>query len=119
MIKLIGLTFLAINLTGCVVADMDSSNYDFVPYIKTIQKSDSLGHTDPVQRKKDIYSCGVSKNIDPDSEQWSRSYIPPGETIEEHRKRISRIEDCLEQKGYVLLDFRKCGPLKAPTGLCN
>lgn len=117
--KALILPLIIFNLAGCVVADMDSSNYDFVPYVKTIQKTNSFGHTDPVQRKKDIYSCGVSKNINPDSDLWSRSYIPPGETVEEHLKHIAQTENCLKQKGYILLDFRQCGPLKAPTGLCN
>lgn len=43
-------------LNGCVVADMDSSNYTSVPYVKTFQKADTIGHTDQAQRKRDLYA---------------------------------------------------------------
>ncbi len=34
-----------ISLTGCVVADMDSSNYDYFPYVQTFQNPQTMGHT--------------------------------------------------------------------------
>lgn len=104
-------------LTGCVVADLDSSNFRHLPYAHTIQKPGQLGHTDVAQRTRDLYSCGLDKNIAPDD--FSRGSMLPGETLEEHKKRISKLESCMESKGYILQDFDKCGPLKAPTGKCN
>lgn len=50
-----------IGLTGCVVADMDSSNYDFFPYVQTFQKPQTMGHTDVQKRREDLYECGVDK----------------------------------------------------------
>ncbi|WP_318364510.1 hypothetical protein [Enterobacter sp.] len=108
---------LALTLTGCVVADLDSSNFRHPPYAHTIQKPGQLGHTDVAQRTKDLYSCGLDKNIAPDD--FSRNQLRPGETSEEHTKRIGKLESCMQSKGYILQDFDKCGPLKAPTGKCN
>lgn len=116
MKRIVGI-FCAMNLTGCVVANMDSSNYTSVPYVKTFQKKGALGHTDTIQRKNDLYSCGLSKKINP--EQWVRNYTPPGISESEHDKQVAKIESCMERKGYTLLSFSQCGPLKAPTGLCN
>lgn len=104
-------------LIGCVVSNSDSSDYDYVPYIQTFQKIDSIGHTDTVQRKYDLHNCGLSEKINPD--QWVRNYTLPEMSEAEHDKQISEIESCMKHKRYVLLDFRRCGPLKAPTGLCN
>ncbi|SFR16716.1 MULTISPECIES: hypothetical protein [unclassified Enterobacter] len=106
-------------LTGCVVADMDSTNYTSFPYVQTIQKKGQLGHTDIQQRKKDLHACGLSKNIDPEVGPFNRNQFAPGETLEQHKKRINKLESCMKSKGYVLLDFGECGPLKAPTGKCN
>ena len=104
-------------LTGCVVGDMDTSNYTSFPYAHTIQKPGQLGHTDVAQRTQDLYSCGLDKNIPPD--EFSRNYVHPGESLEQHKNRIEKIESCMQSKGYVLLDYGDCGPLKAPTGKCN
>lgn len=104
-------------LTGCVVADLDSSNFRHPPNAHTIQKPGQLGHADVAQRTRDLYSCGLDKNIAPDD--FSRNQLRPGETSEGHTKRTSRLESCMQSKGYILQDFDKCGPLKAPTGKCN
>lgn len=117
--RLLALCAAAFSLTGCVVADMDSTNYQFPPYIQTIQKQNQQGHTDPAQRKGDLYRCGLDRSINPDSSSWRRNQLEPGETMDEHDARISRLESCMKQKGYVLLDPGSCGPLKAPTGRCN
>ncbi|WP_449555875.1 hypothetical protein [Huaxiibacter chinensis] len=109
----------ALNLTGCVVADMDSTNYEFVPYVQTIQKEGQFGHTDTAQRKQDLYQCGLDKNIDPDHQPFNRNQLVGGESMAQHDKRIAHLESCMKSKGYVLLDFSQCGPLKAPTGMCN
>lgn len=106
-------------LTGCVVADMDSTNYEYVPYIQTIQKAGTVGHTDREQRKRDLYACGVGPNAALDSEDWGLNGGPPGTTATQVRERKDKIESCMKSKGYVLFDFAECGPLKALTGLCN
>jgi len=33
--------------------------------------------------------------------------------------RVEKVEACMQDKGYVVLGFDECGPLKAPTGKCN
>lgn len=111
-----GIIFL---LSGCVVADMDSTNHTAVPYSWTFQKPATLGHTDRVQRKTDLYACGVDKNIDVDSPSWGRGASWPGETTAQFFARTEKVEACMEGKGYVVLGFDQCGPLKAPTGQCN
>lgn len=106
-------------LTGCVVADLDSTNYQYVPYVQTIQKKGTLGHTNTAQRKQNLYACGLDKKIDPDTQPFNRNQLVGGETMAQHDKRIAHLENCMMEKGYVLLDFGQCGPLKAPTGKCN
>ena len=44
-------------LTGCVVGNMDSSNYRFVPWIQVFQKVDpATGQTNIRDRKEALYS---------------------------------------------------------------
>ena len=121
MIKQCLLLSVVLLLTGClrVVADMDSSNYDYVPYVKTIQKKGMTGHTDRAQRKRDLYRCGLAKNVDPDYQAFNRNQLVDGETMAQHDKRIEHLESCMMDKGYIFLDFGECGPLKKPSGKCN
>lgn len=110
-----------ISLTGCVVADMDSSNYDYFPYVQTFQNPQTMGHTNVQKRRNDLYECGVDRKFSLNSwdNKFIRNGVPPGETIAEHDARTKKIEDCMKSKGYVLLDFSECGPRKKPSGLCN
>ncbi|HFZ1002437.1 TPA: hypothetical protein ACIJRN_000968 [Klebsiella aerogenes] len=79
------LTFL---LTGClgVVADMDSTNYQYVPYIQTLQKADTIGHTDREQRKRDIYACGVGPYADLNDKFWQPDVGYPNLSLKETEK---------------------------------
>jgi hypothetical protein len=110
---------LVLTLTGCVVADMDSTNHTAFPYAQTFQKPATLGHTDRAQRRADLYACGVNKNLDVDRKIWLRGQLYPGETIEQMMTRVESVESCMKGKGYEVLGFNQCGPLKAPTGKCN
>jgi len=108
----------ALTLTGCVVGNMDSSDYEYVPYIQTFQKAGQQGHTDPVQRKLDMQSCGVDKaNVD--NPTWGASSALPGETIHQIIARRDKLNSCMQSKGYIAYDFVSCGPVKAHKGLCN
>ncbi|EGT5662369.1 hypothetical protein AGJ34_18570 [Cronobacter dublinensis subsp. dublinensis] len=106
-------------LNGCVVADMDSSNYTTVPYVQVFQKADTIGHTDHQQRKRDLYDCGVDKSVNLDDGKWSRSDSTPQETLQELVARTLQVEHCMESKGYIVFSYGECGPLKKPTGKCN
>ncbi|AUO63833.1 hypothetical protein WM46_03175 [Citrobacter freundii complex sp. CFNIH2] len=111
---------LSFALYGCVVADMDSSNYRYPPYVQTFQKPQSMGHTDVQQRRKDLYACGVSKSHPLHSwdETFRRNSLD-GESMEQHDERIFKLENCMEAKGYKIFDHSSCGPLKKPSGKCN
>lgn len=108
-------------LTGCVVADMDSSNYRYPPYIQTFQKPQNLGHTDVQQRRSDLYACGVSRSYPLHSwdETFRRNTLVDGESMEQHDERIFKLENCMAAKGYKIFDHGSCGPLKKPSGKCN
>ncbi|WP_336194806.1 hypothetical protein [Hafnia paralvei] len=110
-----------IGLTGCVVADLDSSNYDYFPYVQTFQKPQTMGHTDVQKRRDDLYECGVNKKFSLNSwdEKFRRNSLQAGETMEQLDTRTKKVEGCMKSKGYVLLDFSECGPRKKPSGLCN
>ncbi|WP_458043357.1 hypothetical protein [Phytobacter sp. AG2a] len=112
---------LSFSLYGCVVADMDSSNYTSVPYIQTFQKPQTMGRTDVQQRRKDLYACGVpsSHPLHSWDETFRRNSLVNGERLEQHDERIYKIENCMKAKGYTMLDFGTCGPLKKPSGKCN
>jgi len=113
---MLGLATLA--LTGCVVATYDPSDYEYVPYIQTFQKAGQQGHTDPVQRKVDLQSCGVDKSM-LDNPNWSVGSALPGENLQQIVARRDKLDSCMKSKGYTAHDYIYCGPVKAPTGLCN
>lgn len=98
---------------------MDSSDYEYVSYIKTFQNKDRIGHTDSQKRKKDLYDCGVPQSQNLDDGLWSRGNSKPGETLQQVVDRVQKVESCMSNKGYIIYGFDACGPLKAPTGLCN
>lgn len=110
------ITFL---LTGCAVANMDSTGYTSVRYAQTFQKKDQIGYTNTAQRKVDLYACGVDKMQNLDDDSWSRGAAAKGEGIQQVMERIQNLENCMTNKGYVIFSYAQCGPLKAPTGLCN
>jgi len=116
--RLLMLGFAALTLTGCVVASYDPSDYRYVPYIQTFQKAGQQGHTDPLQRKADLQSCGVDKST-VDNPNWSAGSGLPSETLQQIIARREKLESCMESKGYIAYGYDSCGPLKAPTGLCN
>jgi len=113
---MLGLATLA--LTGCVVATYDPSDYEYVPYIQTFQKAGQQGHTDPVQRKVDLQNCGVSKD-NVENVRWNPSGGVPGESLQQSVDRARKLTNCMKSKGYIAYTYDHCGPLKAPTGLCN
>jgi len=116
--RLLMLGVAALTLTGCVVGNMDSSDYDYLPYIQTFQKAGQQGHTDPVQRKVDLQSCGADKAM-VDNPNWRSGSALPRETLQQHVARNRKLNSCMENKGYIVYGSVECGPLKAPTGLCN
>ena len=110
-------------LAGCrtfsVVSNMDSTNYEYVPYIQTIQKTGAIGHTDPAQRKRDIYACGVGPYADLNDKFWQPDVGYPNLSLKESAEKKDKLRSCMKNKGSVLFGYDECGPLKAPTGLCN
>lgn len=105
-------------LCGCVVANMDSSNFKYVPWIKLFQKLDASGLTNVSQRKEDLYACGVRREDNLDDKNWGLNRVYGNETPQQHRARMDKTINCMEQKGYKVYDFQQCGPLKKPSGLC-
>nr|WP_318381188.1 hypothetical protein [uncultured Enterobacter sp.] len=118
MIKKLAVVACIISLTGCVVADMDSSNYTYVPWIKLFQKPEASGLTNVAQRKKDLYACGVNPKANLDDPSWSLNGVYPGESDEHFTARRDHTLSCMKEKGYKIYGFAECGPLKKPTGLC-
>lgn len=73
------------------------------PIIAGYQKKNSIGHTDPKQRSKDIRACGSDDTLF----DFSSGY-------KEFRK-------CLAVKGYIYIEPKDCGyqEPKWSTGKCN
>lgn len=112
------LLFLCCLLTGCVVADMDSSNYKYVPWIQLFQKVDATGWTNIRQRKEDLYDCGVSRSENLDDKNWGLNNQRDAQTLQQQSQWMQHIFTCMKNKGYNVYGFDACGPLKKPTGLC-
>ena len=108
-----------VSLSGCAVGNMDSTDYQFVNYAQTFQKPATIGSTDTAQRKADLYSCGIDKNANLEDGSYSPSTAKPGETLQTVVARRKNIESCMKDKGYVIISYGECGPVKAPTGKCN
>ena len=101
-LSVIACTFI---LSGCVVADMDSSNYDYVPWIQVFQKPQASGLTNVSQRKADLYACGVNPHADLDNGSWSLNGKMAQETEEQFNTRRDNILSCMEEKGYKVDGF--------------
>ena len=107
-----------LHLTGCVVDDMDSSNYNYVPWIQVFQKVDSTGWTNVRDRKEALYSCGVDRRINLDDKSWGLSTAYENETLKQLSEKGDKIIACMKSKGYQVYGFDECGPIKKPSGLC-
>ncbi|ATF91693.1 hypothetical protein CO704_06135 [Cedecea neteri] len=107
-----------LSLTGCVVGDMDSSNYHYVPWIQLFQKVDATGQTNIRERKEALYSCGVDRKENLDDKNWGLNAAQGNETLKEIVRRNDKIYACMKSKGYQVYGFSECGPLKKPSGLC-
>lgn len=105
-------------LSGCIVGNMDSTDYQYVRYAQTFQKPGAGGYTDNEQRKADLYSCGVPKNANLDDGSWNGGSARPEQTLQEIFARNEKISGCMKSKGYKVYGYDACGPLKAPSGLC-
>ncbi|WP_368543624.1 hypothetical protein [Enterobacter soli] len=112
------LILLPLLLTGCVVGNMDSTDYQYVKYAQTFQKLDSTGRTNEAQRKEDLYSCGVPRKANLDDGSWNGGSSTRDQTLQEVVARNDKISSCMKAKGYKVYGYDQCGPLKAPTGLC-
>ena len=110
------ITLLVGTLSACVVPGYNPDLYNGYKVIQSYQKKDTIGHTDPVQRKKDVFSCGVKNYMDGNLD-LSVSY--PGMTTDQVIARRIRIDDCIESKGYIYYGPSGCTNKGKPTGLCN
>lgn len=116
--RIIVVLAMTLNLTGCVVDNMDSSNYRYVPWIQVFQKVDSTGQTNIRERKEALYSCGVDRSENLDDKNWGLNHMRNNETLKQLADRNDLIVACMKGKGYQVYGFDDCGPLKKPSGLC-
>lgn len=107
-----------VNLTGCLVTPGDASDFTYVTWIQLFQKVDSTGWTNIRERKEALYSCGVDRKENLDDKNWGLNIMQRNQTLQEISTRNKKIYACMKSKGYEVYNFRECGPLKRPTGLC-
>lgn len=76
---------------------------DPFPAIARYQKKDRIGHTNSMQRLKDVKSCGSDNNLI----NFSYGY--------------KNFRECMELKGYIRFEPIECGYQnpKYNTGKCN
>ena len=99
-----------------VVPKYNPDLYNGYKTIQAYQKKETIGHTDVEQRKKDVFACGV-KNYREGSLDLSVLY--PGMTVEQVIDRRLRFYDCIEKKGYTIIDSSSCTYKGKPRGVCN
>ncbi|MBP6861250.1 MAG: hypothetical protein KBC57_02685 [Neisseriaceae bacterium] len=111
---------IGIMLSGCipirVIPKYNPDIYLVPPAVQGYQKADTIGHTDPDLRWRDLQSCGVR--------QYNEGRLDlggsrPGETSAQVIARRDRINGCMKTKGYVIYSNLTCVKNKKPTGLCN
>ncbi|MBP6861251.1 MAG: hypothetical protein KBC57_02690 [Neisseriaceae bacterium] len=111
---------MSIALSGCipirVIPKYNPNIYGLPPLVQGYQKTETIGHTDPDLRWRDLQSCGVR--------QYNEGRLDiggsrPGETSTQVIARRDRINGCMKAKGYVIYSPERCMKNKKPTGLCN
>ncbi|WP_051940806.1 hypothetical protein [Stenoxybacter acetivorans] len=90
--------------------------YNGYKVIQGIQKKDTIGHTDTVQREIDLRACGV-KQMFGGTLDLNTAY--EGLTDAQITERYWKIVNCMESKDYIFHDYTKCTRKLKPTGLCN
>ncbi len=106
-------------LSGCLMRVVTPVNLDgqyYPPPVQGYQKKDTIGHTDPDQRWRDLEDCGVM--------QYNEGRLDlngqgPRETVKQVIARRDKIYQCMEVKGYVIYSIERCIKNRKPTGLCN
>ncbi|MBP6861254.1 MAG: hypothetical protein KBC57_02705 [Neisseriaceae bacterium] len=114
------LVLIGIVLSGCVpirvIPKYNSDIYLAPPVIQGYQKKETIGHTDPDQRWKDLQVCGV---VDYNRGDLDLNASAPGESSKQVIARRENISACMKAKGYVIYSNLRCIKNKKPTGLCN
>jgi len=67
----------------------------------------------------EILTGGGTKNRRDYNPNWSVGSALPGENLQQIVARRDKLDSCMKSKGYTAHDYIYCGPVKAPTGLCN
>ncbi len=106
-------------LSGCLIRVVTPVNLDAKYYplrVQGYQKKDTIGHTDPEQRWKDLQACGVRYYSGGSLDIGGSK---PGETVQQVVARRDEIYQCIKAKGYVIYSPEECIKNRKPTGLCN
>ncbi len=102
---------------GCVVPPAFHGQYDYPEEIVRYQKKESIGHTDPEQRMKDLVACGLPENVEKPMFQLRATL--PGESGVESELRYYKLNDCMREKGYLVISFVACGQKVRKFGICK
>lgn len=107
-------------LTACipirVISKYNPDVYNGYKPIQAYQKKNSIGHTDPQQREKDVLACGV-RNLMGGILDLNVGY--DGMTAYQVVERHIRIDNCMENNGYLIKSTESCTRKGKPTGFCN
>ena len=118
--QIIFIIAIALFLNGCVpirvIPKYSPDTYNGYKVIQAYQKSDTIGHTDVEQRKRDVFSCGV---INYNEGNLDSNALYPNMTDAEVTPRRIRIDNCMKNKGYVISNYESCTINGKPTGFCN
>ncbi|PVZ82319.1 hypothetical protein C9426_30200 [Serratia sp. S1B] len=118
--QIIFIIAIALFLNGCVpirvIPKYSPDTYNGYKVIQAYQKKDTIGYTDVEQRKKDAFACGVRNYFDGNLD-LNQHY--PEMTIQQIIDRRIRIDNCMENKGYIIHSKERCTINGKPTGFCN
>lgn len=99
-----------------VVPKYNPDTYNGYKAIQAYQKKETIGYTDVEQRKKDVFACGV-KNYNGGNLDSNTRY--PDMASKDVTPRRIRIDNCMEERDYIIHSPGKCTIKGKPTGFCN
>ena len=91
----------------------------YYPSALKYQKQGQLGNTDYEQRKEDMIECGVPRELYNDHLSGVFSRNMEEKNIEIIIARGDKFDQCMKDKGYIILSGKECGPVKENRGICK
>lgn len=81
-----------------------------------MQYKNTIGYTNPDQRKKDLIECGFKRF---DNENFNLYDLEEGMTFEKMKEKQNNMKNCIKNKGYIMFFPAMCTYHGQELGICN